>query len=198
MGIRLPVNDRGCRGTGLAKHPTLGIFTDFPELPEPMILSVTPRFSLLDGPKTMRISTSRFGRVEIEPEDIIRFPAGLLGLEDCRQWVLLADRENDVLAWLQSVHRAEVAVAVVSPRRLVPRFRMRVARRELAALELDDVKAASVLVIVGTSQGRVTLNLKAPLVINLQQCLGCQVVTNGDLPVQFEVGSRQPGFKQSA
>lgn len=147
---------------------------------------------------TMRISTSRFGRVEIEPEDVIRFPAGLLGLEDCRQWVLLADRENDVLAWLQSVQRAEVAVAVVSPRRLVPAFRMRLARRELEALELADVKAANVLVIVGTSQGRVTLNLKAPLVINLQRCLGRQVVTNGDLPVQFDVRSQQPGFKQSA
>ena len=50
----------------------------------------------------MRIDTTRFGQVEIEPHDLIHFPSGILGLEDCRQWVLLADAEND--ARLAAMH----------------------------------------------------------------------------------------------
>jgi flagellar assembly factor FliW len=154
--------------------------------------------SRLNGPATMQIATSRFGTMEIEAEDVIHFPAGLMGLEECRQWVLLADSQNDAVAWLQSVERAEVALPVVSPRRFVPGYQMRVARRELVALELDDVKAAKVLTIVGKTDRTITLNLKAPLVINLQRCLGRQVVTNGDLPVQFDLGGAHPAFRRSA
>ena len=42
----------------------------------------------------MKIDTTRFGYVEIEADDLLQFPAGLFGLEDCRHWVLLADAEH--------------------------------------------------------------------------------------------------------
>ena len=87
---------------------------------------------------------SRFGVFEVERDDIIRFPTGLWGLEHCREWLLLADQQNEALAWLLSVDRPEIALPVVSPRRFVPDYQMRVARRELASLELQDVSAARV------------------------------------------------------
>ena len=146
----------------------------------------------------MDITTSRFGRFEVQADDIIRFPAGLLGFESCREWVLLADVENDALAWLQSVDRPEVAVAVVSPRRFVPEYQMRVARRELAALQLDDPKRAQVLAILGKTDRTITLNLRAPVVINLEKRLGRQVVANDDHPVQYELERGTPAFRKSA
>ncbi len=63
----------------------------------------------------MDIQTSRFGTIAIEVEDILVFPNGLLGLEDCQHWVLLADAQNDALGWLQSTSRPEIALAVVTP-----------------------------------------------------------------------------------
>jgi flagellar assembly factor FliW len=146
----------------------------------------------------MEIQTTRFGTVGIEAEDIIHFPTGLLGLESCRHWVLLADAENDALGWLQSTARADVALAVVSPRRFRPDYQVRVGRSELAPLALKDVKDAKVLAIVGKNERGITLNLKAPLVINLEQRLGRQVVTNGDHPVQFELGSDTTPLKKIA
>jgi len=50
----------------------------------------------------MEVDTTRFGPVEIEAEDIIRFPEGLLGLPECRQWVFLADARSEAIAWMQS------------------------------------------------------------------------------------------------
>ena len=135
----------------------------------------------------MDIATCRFGRLAIEPEDVIRFPAGILGLEDCTRWVLLADAQNDALGWLQSLERPEVALAVVAPRRFVPDYQVRVARRELEPLQFERVEDARVLVIVGKAAHCNTLNLRAPLVFNIERRLASQVVARGDLPLQYEL-----------
>lgn len=146
----------------------------------------------------MQIRTTRFGALEIEAEDIINFPTGLLGLEDCRHWVLLADAQNNALGWLQCTSRPEVALAVVSPRRFVPHYQFRVFRSELAPLDLADMRDAQVLTIVGKNERAITLNLKAPVVINLERRTGRQVVANGDQPVQYELTSHTAPLKKSA
>lgn len=140
----------------------------------------------------MFIQTTRFGRLEIAPQDVLIFPAGIPGLEDCHEWVVLADSSNDALGWLQSCVRREIAFAVVSPRRFVSGYQIRIARSELAPLELVDLHEAQVLVIVGKSDRGITLNLKAPLVINLARRLGRQVVANGDQPIQYELAAAGP------
>ena len=146
----------------------------------------------------MKIQTTRFGSVDIEASDILMFASGLLGLEDCRQWVLLADAENNALGWLQCSTHAEVALAVVSPRRFVPDYQIRVYRSELAPLELSSPKAAQVLAIVGKTEQAITLNLKAPLVINLERRLGRQVITNGDDAVRHQLGDARPALRKIA
>ena len=140
----------------------------------------------------MEIQTTRFGKVAIEAEDILHFPIGILGLENCRDWVLLADAQNDALGWLQCTSKPDVALAVVSPRRFVAGYQVRVPRSELTPLALVDVKSAKVLVIVGKNDRSITLNLKAPLVINLDGRVGRQVVTSGDQPLQYELQFEQP------
>ncbi|MBX7167081.1 MAG: flagellar assembly protein FliW [Pirellulales bacterium] len=146
----------------------------------------------------MEIATTRFGSIPIEVEDILTFPAGLVGLEECRHWVLLADAQNDVLGWLQSTQRPEVALAVVSPRRFVPHYQLRVMRSELSGLELLDVQSAQVLVIVGKNERAITLNLRAPLVINLSRRLGRQVITSTEEPLQHELQQLPTTWKKSA
>jgi flagellar assembly factor FliW len=146
----------------------------------------------------MIVNTTRFGSVVVDREDVVHFPEGLVGLADCRDWVFLADRTSDAVAWMQSTEREEIALAVVSPRRFVPGFQMRVARRELEPLKLEDVRKAQVLVIVGKSGGSMTLNLKAPVVLNLDRRLGRQVLTNGDLPLAHPLPDGSLAWKKSA
>ena len=146
----------------------------------------------------MDVFTSHFGRISVESDDVLSFPAGLLGMEDCRRWVLLADLQNDAVAWMQSIDRPAVAVAVVTPRRFVPDYQMRIPRHELAPLQLADVKHAKVLLIMGKTDGAMTLNLKAPLVVNLDRRIGRQVITNGDLPVRYELENEKPVCRRIA
>jgi flagellar assembly factor FliW len=146
----------------------------------------------------MRIMTTRFGRIDVAAGDVIRFPSGLPGLEDCREWALLADAGNDALGWLQSTTRPDVAVAVVSPRRFVPDYQVRIPRSELVPLDIVDIRAAQVVVVVGRTGTTLTLNLKAPIVINLEARTGRQVVASGELPLQYQLTPERPPLRKSA
>jgi flagellar assembly factor FliW len=125
--------------------------------------------------------------LSIEDTDVLTFVDGLIGMEDCRRWVLLGDEENSALGWLQSLDRPEVALGVVSPRRFVPHYQVRVAKREIASLGLANPRDAQVLVIVSHAGGSLALNLKAPLVIHLARSVGRQIVARDDHAVQHRL-----------
>lgn len=146
----------------------------------------------------MFLRTTRFGTLDVRPDDVITAPSGLPGLEDCRQWVLLADAVNEALGWLQSATRPDTALPVVSPRRFVPDYRFRAYRSELAPLELAGLEEAHVLAIVSEHEGRLTLNLKAPIVVNVRTRTARQVVVNDDHPLQFVLPSASSRMKKSA
>jgi len=141
----------------------------------------------------MDVTTTRFGTISVQDDDLILFQRGLIGLEHCRSWMLLADGQNGSLGWLQNVDRGEVAVGIVSPHWIVPDYRLRVAGNELKGLPLEGlsdedlvangVQDIQVVVIVSRQADGLSLNLKAPLVINVRTRQGCQVVSRDDYPV---------------
>lgn len=146
----------------------------------------------------MEISTTRFGRVEIDAEDILLFPHGLLGFEDCQHWVLLADSDNPSIGWLQSISRPNIAMAVISPRRFVTGYHLRVTRAELAPLQLRESDRAYVVSLISDHEGILTTNLKAPIVINLHRRLGRQVVTCDDQPLRHELARKAMPLRKTA
>lgn len=133
----------------------------------------------------MEIYTSRFGALKILPSDILVFEHGLIGLRSCRRWVVLADAHNSALGWLQSVEDGEIALGVVSPRRFVPDYQLRVSRGELEPLNLARSSDAQVVVIVSRHPEGLSLNLRAPLVINVDGRRGRQVIAKDPLPVRL-------------
>lgn len=135
----------------------------------------------------MKINTTRFGSLTIEETDVLTFVDGLIGMEECRRWVLLADAQNPALGWLQSLDREELALAVASPRRFVPEYQARVARRDIVPLLLQNPNDAQLLVIISHTGGSLALNLKAPLVIHLAERLGRQIVARNDYAVQHQL-----------
>ena len=144
------------------------------------------------------ISTTRFGKVQISLKDLIRFPQGLVGFETCRRWILLADSSNAAVGWLQSATQLELALPVVSPRRFVPEYRFHISRQQLNLVELNAVDRAFVLVIVSRTNGTLTANLKAPIIVNLDRRLGCQVVVSDNHPVQHTLLPSSRQLRKSA
>lgn len=146
----------------------------------------------------MRISTTRFGSLDIHREDVIVFPGGVFSFEDCTDWVLLADAQTASVGWLQSVTRPEVALAIVSPKRFVPSYQLQITARELEPLRLERVRDAQVLTILNKHEEGLTLNLRAPLVINLDRRLGRQVVNKLDEPIAYPLNADAAPLRKSA
>jgi len=146
----------------------------------------------------MLISTSRFGTVEIDPEDILLFSRGMLAYEAHRHWVLLADADNPAVAWLQSLSDPEIAFPMVSPRRFAPGYQVQIARSQLTPLELAALDQAFVLVALSRNDDTVTMNLRAPVIINLDRRIGRQVVTSDEQPLQRALASSPIQLRKSA
>jgi flagellar assembly factor FliW len=146
----------------------------------------------------MDIYTTRFGTLAVHPQDELLFEHGLIGLEACRCWAVLSDAENPGLGWLQSIDHGHVALGIVSPRRFVPDYQLRVDRDELRTLDLATVRDAEVVVIASRQPSGLTLNLRAPLVINVEQKRGCQVIAKDAHPVQFPLTAAPVPLRRSA
>lgn len=132
----------------------------------------------------MRIDTQRFGVLTLEPEQLFLFPQGLIGMESLRQWALIADPQNPSVAWLQSASRGDRALPVVCPRIFFPDYRVHVQRRHLASLHLRADAEIYVVTTVAGHVGKLTTNLRAPVLINLDRRLGCQLITDNDQPLR--------------
>lgn len=132
----------------------------------------------------MRIDTQRFGVLTLEPEQLFLFPQGLIGMESLRQWALIADPQNPSVAWLQSASRGDRALPVVCPRVFFPDYRVHVQRRNLASLHLRADAELYVVTTVAGHVGKLTTNLRAPVLINLDRRLGCQLITDNDQPLR--------------
>ncbi len=145
----------------------------------------------------MKIETSRFGPIEIEADDIVFFRNGLLGFEDCQHWVILADGENDSLAWMQSMQFPKIAMPVVSPRKFVPGYQVRLDPKDVELLQLSSAEQAFVLAVVSRDDDTLTLNLRAPLIVNLSRRMGCQIVTVDTQPIQYELSTLPTTMRKS-
>lgn len=146
----------------------------------------------------MHIDTSRFGPVAITPEDILLFSRGVIGFEEHRHWVLLDDEDSDCVAWLQSLTGAEVALPMVSPRRFVPSYRVHIATSQLSPLELAVLDRAFVLVVLSQSEQSLTINLRAPIVLNLDRRIGRQLVTSTEEQIQMAISGESAALRKSA
>ena len=131
----------------------------------------------------MQIQSTRFGLLEISHSDLIFMPHGLIGFEEYRHWVLLASKESEELAWLQSVALSHVALPMISPRRFVPNYRLQVQRRDLDLLQMHAKDQVYVLASLSKQGNHWTTNLKSPVILNSTRRLAVQVIVIDDQPL---------------
>jgi flagellar assembly factor FliW len=125
----------------------------------------------------MKIQTVHFGEIEIDDEKVFSFPNGLPGLEEDKRFTLLSRGEEQPIRSLQSIDHWEIALPVVDPFQLLPSYECDLLEDDIAALSIDspeDVLTLGVLVIPKEPE-KMTINLVAPLIINLKNRIGRQI-----------------------
>lgn len=124
----------------------------------------------------MMIDTSRFGQLEVDAERLIEFPEGVLGFPDQHEYALIQTGQNSGFYWLQALSCPDLAFVVCDPRLFVADYQVPAKLEELKTIGLEHAEEAQVFVIVNKVDGLLTGNFQGPLVINVENRRGRQLV----------------------
>ena len=142
---------------------------------------------LLPSGDVTRVDTA-FGTFDVSTDEIIAFPAGLPGFEECRRFVVLSSRELDPFQCLQSVEGPSASFLAVDPRRAFPDYRCMLSDVDRARLGEPDEASLVWLAVVTVSDDQTLVNLRAPVVVNPTRMLGYQLMPSNSLyPLRFEL-----------
>lgn len=110
--------------------------------------------------------------------DIIRFETGLPGFENLHRFLLVAVNEYAPFEWLYSVDNPSIRFVLVNPVLFCPDYAPKVTREHLENLGVRSREALRLLVIVTLNSDfhKSTANLGGPLLFNLADRVGMQLV----------------------
>jgi flagellar assembly factor FliW len=123
-----------------------------------------------------RCETRYFGPVDYREESVMVFPDGIPAFEQEKRFLALRQPASEPMVFLQSVANPDVC----------PGYRLRMAPEDMAALDLDrsrqpaigrDVLCLTILSLAENAPP--TVNLLAPIVVNLNTLRGRQAIQTG-------------------
>lgn len=142
----------------------------------------------------MKINSRIFGEVEIDEEKIIEIPNGLMGFEQYHKFAIAYDSEKESksgIMWLQSIDEEGLAFPVMDPTKVMESYSPMVEDEWLEPIgkfESDSDLYILTVLTVPSDIKKMTINLKAPLIINTVTRKGCQlIVDNDDYDIRFFV-----------
>ena len=115
----------------------------------------------------MNIESQRFGTLDINEDELLSFPAGVIGFPTEQRFALVPHQGSGYIAWLQSVSTPGLAFPVVSAHafgEMYPDVPVGAAAHE-AGLEGSDEALAVMVVLCALSGQPATVNLLAPIVV---------------------------------
>lgn len=124
----------------------------------------------------MQIETSRFGKLDVEEERIMTFPNGLLGFPQHRRFTLVQSSSGNYFLWLQSLDDPALAFVVADPTTFFKDFSVPLKDELRDAIKLTDASHMHVFVICNRVGDWLTGNLLGPLVYNIANNIGEQIV----------------------
>lgn len=139
----------------------------------------------------MKANTRLFGEIEIEDEKIIEFEQGIIGFPDLKYFTLIfdAEKEKSAIKWLQSMDEPDFALPVMEPYHLMPDYAPTV--NDEVWESLGELKPENTFVLVTVTVPpeleQISINLKAPVIINSDTNKACQIIVEDDYPVKYKI-----------
>lgn len=132
---------------------------------------------------------TKIGTLQVNEEDIIQFPTGILGFSDIHRYILV-EQEESFFSFLQAVDEPALTFVVMMPELVCCQYSVKLNDEEIELLQFDSPEDGKVYAIVTVPENvaEMTVNLQAPVVINAKQKLGAQIViTEGDYHTKHNV-----------
>ena len=138
----------------------------------------------------MIINTRLFNEVMDDDEKNLNFPGGIFGFPDLQNFVLIHDEEKSdgSIRWMQSIEEPNFAMPVIDPLIVCPDYNPQVEEDLLKRLGEFTENDLLVLVTITVPHDltKMTVNLKAPFVINTATRKACQIIVE-DYEVKFPI-----------
>ena len=141
----------------------------------------------------MNLKTKHFGEIEIDESKIIDFAEGLPGFESYKKFALFSEETasggdtGGLFWWLQAVDNGDIAFVLMDALLVKPDYDPKVDVKELASLGEfvpEDLLVYNIT-IIPDDISQLSVNLRAPIIINSATKKGRQVlVNNEDYPVR--------------
>lgn len=131
----------------------------------------------------LSIPSQALGSIEVRPESVITVHEPLAGFPDCHTYALVEHVRRDgsvspSVFWLQAVERPYQAFVVTDPWGVFPEYAPEISDADADDLGLTNFEDARVFAIltVPRSPSEMTVNLRAPVVLNMAAMRAKQVV----------------------
>lgn len=141
----------------------------------------------------MKVNTRIFGEIEVDEDKLIQFANGIVGFPELKDFALIYDEEKGTdsdVRWMQSIQEPNFAIPVIDPLAIKPDYNP-VVEDELLN-PVGEINPAELLVLVTitvpTDITKMSINLRAPIIINAAAKKACQIIVEGeDYPVKFPI-----------
>lgn len=133
----------------------------------------------------MKIHTKIFGEIDPDEDKLIIFENGIVGFPQLKRFALIYDVEKgdkSGIRWLQSIEDETFAIPVLDPLFVMPDYNPSVDDNLLNPIGELSPEGMLVLVTltVPSDLHKMSVNLKAPIIINACTRKACQVIAEGD------------------
>ena len=123
------------------------------------------------------IELPRFGTCTYLDSEVLTFPWGLPGFGTLRRFLALSLEGQEKFVWLQSLEDLSVALPTSDPWLIFPDYNPQLPPYAISSLDIQRAEDFVTLgvVVVTTGAAEMTMNLLAPIVVNLRSRVGRQI-----------------------
>ena len=110
----------------------------------------------------------------------VRFEKGLLGLEEFKNYEIEEIEDNEDFKVLKSLDDSDISLVIISPFKIRSDYEIKLSEDVIDNLKIDNEKEVLLYttVTLNSDMKKTTSNLRAPLVINVKNCTGEQIILN--------------------
>jgi flagellar assembly factor FliW len=129
-------------------------------------------------PARLAVSSDVLGELTVSPEQVLRFPDGLLGFPDTRDYVLVPTRHEGSF-WLQSAEHPSLIFFLIDPFQHFDEYAVELSARQvqsIGARTQDDIAILAIVTLPPSDDAPATANLQGPLALNMADGIGRQVI----------------------
>jgi len=130
----------------------------------------------------MELKSKLLGTVEYSAESVIKFEEGLIGITDKKDFLFIEKKDFLPFSYLQSVDDSDFSLIVINPFFVDKEYDYEISKDDLKSLNIKDDSDFFIVAIVVFANNieNITVNLRAPIVINIKTKKAKQVLLLND------------------